>query len=172
MSSLTTIHAKERGAAPSVGEQGEETNILYLDVSIPPSDPLHTGQRVKVLSITSCDELFPSEEETTTRYYTARDIGVWGTVTRVRAEDEGVVEFVIENDNIRSATSHAYLAVPRREGLMIRSPGWRRWAEAALATLAKAARTIPIEANTVIFEDTTTLNFAAPAGVKRIICED
>ncbi|KAI0353637.1 hypothetical protein OH77DRAFT_1406475, partial [Trametes cingulata] len=149
----TTIYAKERGSAPSVGSDGQETRIVYLDVTIPPDVPIHVGQKVKILSLTSCDKLFPSEEETSARYYTAKDVGIWGAVVGVRAEEESVVEFVLENDNIRSDVTHAYLAVPRKEGLMIRMPLWRRCLGYAMPWPAKTTRTIPIEDDTTVFED-------------------
>ncbi|KAI0360311.1 hypothetical protein OH77DRAFT_671078 [Trametes cingulata] len=160
MSPPTTIYAKRRGSAPSVGESGEEARVLYLDVTIVPSEPLHVGQRIKILSLTSCDELFPSEEETEVRYYTAKDIGVWGTVVRLRVEEEKVAEFVLKNDNIQSDVTHAYLAVPRREGLTIWTPLWRRIWGAVLGGPSGATRTIPIEGDATVFENGNTLNFA------------
>ncbi|KAI0355974.1 hypothetical protein OH77DRAFT_1589467 [Trametes cingulata] len=113
----TTIYAKKRGAAPSVDDSGGEATVLYLDIPIAPSIPLHVGQRVRILALIPCDDLFPTEEETAARYYTTKDIGVWGTVVRMRVEDREVVEFALKNDNIQSEVTHAYLAIPRREGL-------------------------------------------------------
>ncbi|KAI0359201.1 hypothetical protein OH77DRAFT_1419682 [Trametes cingulata] len=162
MTSLTAIYAKERGSAPSVGKNGEETKVVYLDVPIIPREPLHVGQRARILSLVPCDELFPSEEETSATYYTTEDLGVWGMLVRVRVEEEEVVEFVLENDNIRSSITHAHLMVPRREGVMIRTPLWRRWLGALVASPAKATRTIPIEDDATVFEDTTTLHFSEP----------
>ncbi|KAI0350000.1 hypothetical protein OH77DRAFT_1150691 [Trametes cingulata] len=165
MSLPTSIRAKLRGSAPSVDEEGREARVAYLDVPIIPRNPLHVGQRVRIFSLKSCDELFPSEEETTTQYYTAEDMGIWGTITRIRAEEEELVEFVLKNNNIPSATTYAHLTVPRREGLTVTIPAWRRWMGAVLAKPAKATRTITIEDDATIFKDTTTLNFAAPLSV-------
>ncbi|KAI0360563.1 hypothetical protein OH77DRAFT_1445474 [Trametes cingulata] len=162
MSSPTTIFAKEMGSAPSAGRNGQETRVIYLDVPIIPREPIHVGQRVRILALIPCDEFFPSEEETSATYYTAEDMGVWGTLVRVRAEEEETVEFVLENDNIRSTTTHAHLTVPRKEGLMIRTPLWRRWLGALTARPAKATRTVLIEDDATVFEDTTTLYFADP----------
>ncbi|KAI0350230.1 hypothetical protein OH77DRAFT_1092961 [Trametes cingulata] len=161
MSLPTTIYAKERGSAPSADKPEEEARVVYLDVPIPPHEPIHVGQKVRISSITSCDELFPTEEETNAHHYTAEDLGVWGTIVRMRSEEEEVVEFILRNDNIKSNVVYAYLTVPREEGLMIRTPPWRRWLNAIIAR-PERTRTIRIEDDATVFGDTTTLNFTAP----------
>ncbi|KAI0358439.1 hypothetical protein OH77DRAFT_1420822 [Trametes cingulata] len=163
----TTIYARERGSAPSGGGRGPEARVVYMDVPIVPNDPLHVGQKARVLSLIPCDELFLSEEETRARYYTARDIGVWGTVVRMRVEEEGVVEFILENDNIKSSITHVYLTAPREEGRTVRTPLWRRWLGGVAARPAKATRTIEIEDDVTVFENKTTLTFTALGSVER-----
>ncbi|KAI0360085.1 hypothetical protein OH77DRAFT_1359654, partial [Trametes cingulata] len=149
----TTIYARERGSAPAKVEEGKETKVAYLDVPIAPCEPIHVGQKARILLLSPCDELFPSEEETTTHYYTAEDVGLWGTVVGIRVVEENMVEFILENENIKSATAYAYLAVARREGLTVRMPPWTRWLSMAGIGLARTTRTVLIEDDTTIFED-------------------
>ncbi|KAI0358355.1 hypothetical protein OH77DRAFT_1397945, partial [Trametes cingulata] len=130
-----------------------------------PHAPLQVGQKAKVLTLIPCDELFPTEEESTARHYTTKDIGVWGTVVRVRMEETEVVEFVLKNDNIQSSVTYAYLAVPRKEGLTTNAPCWRRMMGMIVGGLASATRTIPVEDDVTVFDDGTTLKFA---GVSRV----
>ncbi|KAI0350966.1 hypothetical protein OH77DRAFT_1430372 [Trametes cingulata] len=166
----TTIYAKKRGSAPVEDERKTNKMVVYLDVPIIPDTPIHVGQRIDIATLVSCDALFPSDEILPPRYYVAEEVEIWGVVGEVRAMEEEVVEFALENENERSTIAHAYITVQRKEGVMIKTSTWERIWRSILTKPTKGTRCVPIEDEATVFVDTTTLNFSvrpAPEGHQR-----
>ncbi|KAH9852131.1 hypothetical protein C2E23DRAFT_922741 [Lenzites betulinus] len=118
----TTILARER----SVGPAGDLTYpatamTVQYEVVIPPRTPLHTGQQVRIYTLRPCNYLFPTDEgEPQTPRFMAEETGVEGRIAMVQARGRGVTEFVVTNENIKSQTTKAIVAVQHTAGAYVK----------------------------------------------------
>ncbi|OJT12695.1 hypothetical protein TRAPUB_10759 [Trametes pubescens] len=153
----STILVKLRATLSTHNPLSPLSNISLFDVAITPNKPIRVGQQVQLLALDPCDDLFPSKTLRSCVHYTTVETGVRGVVERVRTVEEETVEFVVRNDNGASPTSHALLAVQRIQGKTVNISAWERARRALLTPRPPTLRRVPIETNTVVFMDTTTV---------------
>lgn len=149
---ITTILAKERGAAPAEDPFRPTRTITYFDVPIAPLVPLHVGQAVHILSLFPCNGLFPGEGESPPRY-TAFDSGVRGRVIGVRAMDKNITEFVVRNEAEWAREAYAYLAIKHIQGTTVKLGAWRALLRSTIQKPGPATRDIPLETDAIVYRD-------------------
>ena len=127
-----TALAHVRGRTPTLRQDRSRiTDVMYLDAPIKPTAPIHIGARVRICLLTLNEEAMSqtSDEddraERAPKYY-AETSNVSGMITRIRALEAGITEFIIENENRNSTTDYAYLAIPHVEGVTVALPLWLR----------------------------------------------
>ncbi|OJT03431.1 hypothetical protein TRAPUB_5850 [Trametes pubescens] len=153
----STILVKPRATIATQNPHSPKANISLFDVVIAPRIPIQVGQRVQLLALDPCDDLFPSRSLPTCSHYTTMETGVIGVVEGIRAMEEEVIEFVVKNNNSTSSTTHALLAVQRIQGKTVKISLWERVRHALLAPHPPTLRKVLLETNTIVFLDTTTV---------------
>ncbi|EIW52962.1 uncharacterized protein TRAVEDRAFT_53386 [Trametes versicolor FP-101664 SS1] len=149
---ITTILAKERGAAPAEDSLCPTPTAKHFDVPIVPRVPLHVGQMVHILSLFPCNGLFPGKGEKPPRY-TAFDSGVWGKVVEIKSMDRNITEFVVRNEAKWAKEAYAYLAIKHIEGTTVSLGKWRTLLRSTIQRPAPATRDIPLEMDAIVYRD-------------------
>ncbi|KAI0650252.1 hypothetical protein C8Q79DRAFT_886907, partial [Trametes meyenii] len=140
------IYTRHRGGAPaSTPGEYRMVDVSFYDVALP-SLPMEVGQWVKIVKIKEGQEYSPLVAE---NHYRTQETGIEGSIIGVKAVERDLVEFVVRNETPRSIISHAYLAVPRMEGVTVRLEWWRRILWALLAWTIPKVRTVQLEDNAV-----------------------
>ncbi|KAI0360391.1 hypothetical protein OH77DRAFT_1418310 [Trametes cingulata] len=154
---ISTIYAKERGAAPADDPHTLSTIAIYYDVAIPPPTPLHTGQKVRIISLIPCPT--PPRQDGTDHppHYTVREAGVIGTITAVRTMEETITEFAVRNENDQSAATYAYLAIQHIQGQTVQLSLWEAFLRRFVLQPLPQTRNIPLEADAVILRNIARL---------------
>ncbi|KAL1948372.1 hypothetical protein VTO73DRAFT_12447 [Trametes versicolor] len=150
----TLVLGIQRGSAPAnIPNKSRSFYADQIDVVIPPKTPLRVGARVKIYSIEEISDPFGrDDEEGTHRTYQAEPLGVEGTITGVRAMEREVTEFVVRNENPRSATAYAYLAIEHTQGKTVYFECWRRVLRWLMMPTLDTTRRIPTEREALVLD--------------------
>lgn len=144
------ILARERLRISADDLHRPAATIILFDVPIIPHTPLCVGQDVKILALESCAGLFPTEGQYKPPYYTTKETGIEGRITRIRAVDATVTEFVVKNGDRFANATYAYVAIQHIQGHTVRLSVGRRILRAATRP-ATGERRIPLELDATIF---------------------
>ncbi|KAI0353363.1 hypothetical protein OH77DRAFT_1373996, partial [Trametes cingulata] len=150
---IATIYAKERGAAPADDPHTLSTITVYYDVAIPPPTPLHTGQKVRIISLVPCPTFPNPNDANEPPHYTVRESGIFGTIVAVRTMEETITEFAVQNENDQSAATFAYLAIQHIQGQTVRLSIWESFLREYVLRPLPKTRHIPLERNAVILRN-------------------
>ncbi|OJT03795.1 hypothetical protein TRAPUB_5617 [Trametes pubescens] len=150
---INTILAKERASTPINTPTHSEKRVVYYDIPIRPRVPLHVGQEVEVMTLKSCQSLFPEDEgHHAPPRYTAHSAGIVGTVIAMAAIDEANTEIVVRNESPWSEVTHAYLAIQHVQDVTVYLSLWQRLLRATILRPIARIREVPLEADAVVYE--------------------
>lgn len=140
--STLTLYTKERGRAPSdLPRRTRILDVVSLDVVIPPLAPLCIGQRVRIHTL----KRRRNRNGSLAAGYEAEPAGVEGTIIGVRMMELAVTEFIVRNEDYRSATEHAYLAIQHISGVTVHLSLWHTVLRTLLLPILPHTRHIPLE---------------------------
>ncbi|EIW54959.1 uncharacterized protein TRAVEDRAFT_51089 [Trametes versicolor FP-101664 SS1] len=154
MSQTTLILGVLRGSAPAnTPNKSRSFYTEQVDVTIPPKTPLRVGARVKVYTIEEISDPFGrAQDDETRKTYQAEPLGVEGRITGVRMMEREVTEFVVSNENPRSATAHAYLTIKHEQGKTVNFELWRRILRWLMLPMLETTRWIPMEDGALVLD--------------------
>lgn len=155
MTTPMTIHAIERGRAPSnLPRSIRILETANFDVVIAPPSPLHIGQLVQINSLD--EATIPEEGRGGARnqpWYTSTPADIRGRIVGIRAMELAVTEFIVRNEINQSMVEYAYLTVQHIHGVTVAMGTWHWIARTALLPLLPHTRHVPIERNAVILHE-------------------
>ncbi|KAH9891233.1 hypothetical protein C8Q73DRAFT_667175 [Cubamyces lactineus] len=146
----TPVYTIIRGRAPANRhEAGRIMDVTYHDIIIAPKSPLRLGQTVQVYNL----ELHPDHPTLRCqepKQYMASRTDIKGEIVGIRAVEKDLVELIVKNALMRSATMYAYLTIPYQEGTTITLGKWM-WAAVWLARrLLRETRRVPLEKGAIV----------------------
>ncbi|EIW64003.1 uncharacterized protein TRAVEDRAFT_16231 [Trametes versicolor FP-101664 SS1] len=144
----------QRGSAPA--NVPNRTRAFYtdqIDVVIPPNTPLRVGERVKIYTIEQISDPFGrTQESESDRTYQAEPLGVVGRITGVRAMERETTEFIVSNENPRSATAYVYLTIQHVQGETVDFEYWRRILRWLMQPMLATTRRVPMERGALVLD--------------------
>ncbi|KAI0645433.1 hypothetical protein C8Q79DRAFT_872946, partial [Trametes meyenii] len=140
------IYTRYRGGAPA-SPPGEyrRVDVGFYDVALP-SLPMEVGQWVEIVKIKEGQEYSPLEAE---NHYRTQKTGIEGPIIGVKAVESDLVEFVVRNETPGAIVSHAYLTVPKIDGVTMHLEWWRRVLWAMVNWTIPKVRTAQYEDNAI-----------------------
>ncbi|OSD00926.1 hypothetical protein PYCCODRAFT_650364 [Trametes coccinea BRFM310] len=149
-----TILVKRRATMPVCSPYlPPEAKILGLDVTITPRIPLQIGLTVRVEELVPCNDLFQGEDDLGVPHYCAKEMGIEGTITAIRAVEADITEFVLRNTNEQSNIVAAYVAIKHVQGETVNLVGWQRLARWLAEPLLPRIRDIPVETEAIVLRN-------------------
>lgn len=120
--SLVNVHTKERGRAPAdLPRTIRFRDIATLDVVATPAIPLGVGTRIRIHIL----RRKKNPDGGLSEAYRSVPSDIVGSITSIRTMELAFTEFIIQNENVRSTTITAYLAVPHIPGVTVSLSVWQ-----------------------------------------------